>query len=171
MVLFEKDEFINKLCKMLRDQENMISQIRYKLKFDGYGKVKIDALVNMPDKPEEDKVIKKLKAQITNIKFEIKHLTNDFNELKDMHERLTNDWSIAEHKIIDLEEEIKGLKLAHELKISCLNGEFNSKEKGFFSKIQELERHRVQHQKDFNDELKIKDEILNRYVKYSEALK
>ena len=156
---------------MLREQENLISQIRYKLKIDGYGKIRIETLTEIPDKVEENKIISQLQNEVINCRFEVSHLDKDFQNLKEMHEKLTEDWSVAVHKIIDLEEEIKGLKLAHELQITSLNGEFNSKEKGFFSKIQELEKHRIQHQKDFNDELKIKDEILNRYIKFCDALK
>ena len=109
-----------------------------------------------------------LKLRVKSQRDSYSDLTNNFEDLKVLHAKLTSDWSIAEHKIKDLQKEISGIKQAHVLEIKKLKDDFKLRELKLISDKDNLSAGYIRYQDDLKQELKIREELVKRYSNYSD---
>mmetsp|Transcript_16643 Transcript_16643/g.14546 ORF Transcript_16643/g.14546 Transcript_16643/m.14546 type:complete len:116 (-) Transcript_16643:480-827(-) len=91
--------------------------------------------------------------------------------LKDQYCNLLEKWEISEENYRDSLKDIKRIKLDHRLLLNNITEEFEKKIKKLNSKIKKIDERNNLSNKNFKNELKLNDEILNRHKKHIEVLK
>lgn len=117
MQMMDKEQLVLKLFNMLIQQEKLISYVKQMLKINNLGHVKLESLQTQVPQDTVDKELKMLRIRVANLKENYIDLLHNFEDLKLLNYKTTEDWSAAEHKVKDLEAKICDLNELHQLEI------------------------------------------------------
>lgn len=116
--MIQKDMLASKLLQMLADQEKLLSHIKQMLKINGLGNIQIESLAKpVVNKEEVDDEILTLKGKLVDMRFNYQYLKEDYQNLREINLKTTDDWSIAAHRVKDLEAQISKSQLTSHILI------------------------------------------------------
>lgn len=167
----DKEQLVTKLLNMLREQEKLISYVKHKLKVDGHGNFKLETIEIPRSAVEENHELLRLRVRTKTQKESYSDLLNNFEDLKVIQLKVTEDWSKAEHKVKVLEREILEIKEKYNLQIEKMKEEFKLREMQLLSEKENLSKDYIRYQDDLKQELKVNEELVKRYSGYTDHLK
>ncbi|CAI2360320.1 unnamed protein product [Moneuplotes crassus] len=160
-------ELNHKMSLMSLEQEQVLIQMRLRTQMS-QNKQGINKIST-----EKPKIMKKdsLHIKYQDSQAELNQLHSEIDILRNQYTEILKKWENSETIIKEMKGEIAKLKEEHTHNTQLLNIKYEIKEKCLKDKIQQLVTKLSQTSKDFKNELKLNDEIINRYCKHNDNLK
>jgi hypothetical protein len=166
----EKEGLVVRLFGLLAQQEKMLLYVKHLLKINKMGRVSIEDFQIRRNEVEENKELVMLRTKTTNLRDSYADLTNNFEDLKVLNATTIKKWATAELKTRELDNEIVVMKEKHILYVKKLKDDFKIKELQLIHEKEDLDANYGKYENDLKRELKIREELVNRYSRYNDKL-
>ena len=154
---------------LLFEQEEALAIMKHKIKVNKFGDIQLKKfLLEKETIPQEE--VNEYEVKLINYRDKIDQLTSEIELIKNEYKNLLENWRKSEEKNKIYQQEIKDLKILHSENVSNLHSNNKDVEEKLKEKVKILEERNNVSTKNFKNELKLSDEILNRYKNHNELL-